>query len=614
MSWGLSVLVGVITAAVGAVVAGFVATLAVGWYRISGFEAGSAAFVVSFAILGILVGFIIGVIASRTIGSGVSPSFLRALGVSHAALFAIAAIVGVSARLLADVPPTIDAETLMLAVEVRWPEGHAMSPASLAAEPFLRLGSVTASHTLRASSRGPLWYEDAHLVDGRWVAPGAVDIFTTRGRLVLDIVLDSATTHGFLIPLSGRPGRDDFVWTEWYPQARPGDPPLPNGFTYRYRVQKRSEPVRAQVFGPFEVRTIASGFFDQMLDGSTVLATNGEFAIMHRGQPVSVDAMASDPTGSDSTSADSTSTGARLERADAVSLIGGSQPALLAHFTGDNGQSGACYLMTDEAGRLRSLYGPSCGDAVGSILTSDTVAFGKGRPVPRGRINRVAFETPGLYSSGGSVLDTRRLAVHPYTFPEDFSIFPAVAPLGISPDERSFVRFGSHYDGGNRTSIAVVDFVGRRSYLLPIDEARMRYATLDAIDPAWLMHHFEWQKGSDGVDALVERKEFVPIPYHGRYAMADSWWLEPAREGLRDAVIDWLVTEFKGERVPVDSFAYERPVRIGDQTINVAYGGSGQYVSVSLPSGVTDRALLEKITQRLDAALATGKYDSLFGK
>ena len=370
-------------------------------------------------------------------------------------------------------------------------------------------------------------------------------------------------------------------------------------------MQKRSEPVRTEAVGPFEVQTIASYFFDEMLDSQTVLATMAEFTIRHRGKPVTVDAR----------SEDATSTGKPLGTANGVAVIHGAQPALLAHFTDSDNPSGACYVLAGESDAVRSVYVPRCEFANGSILTSDTAAFRNGdRRVPRGRINRIAFEAPGVYSVGGSVLDTRRLAVHAYAFPESFSIFPDVSPLGISPDGRSFVRFGSHYDGDNQTSVAVADFVGNRSYLLPVDVSRMRYATLDDIDPAWLMHPFEWRTGADGVDALVERTGFVPIPYHCRLATTESYWFEPAREPLRDAVIDFLVTEFKGRRVPVDSFAYEHPVSIDGQTINVAFGGSGNYVSVSLPSGATDRKLLETVVRRLDEVMATGKYDSMFGK
>lgn len=602
MSWSSSIFVGVLTGIVGLVASALVASLAAMWYRVPSFEAQSAAFVIGLAILGGLVGFLIGIITSRVIPD---PGFWKALGNANGILLGIIAIVGGAARLLADVPPTLDGEELMLAVEIRWPASHTTSPAALPGEPSLTLGSITRmSHTQRATSRGPLWTSDAKLVDGRWVAPGAVDIFTTRGQLSIVAMLDSTTNPGFIIPLSGRPGKNDLQWTEWYPHGRPGAPPLADGFQYRYRVQKRSDPVRIETSGPFEVQTIASYFFDETLDGKTVLATMGQFAIKHRGKPVAVDAKASD----------STSAEGHLDRADGVAVIGGSRPALLAHFTGASG-SGACYILTEESERLQTVNVPDCAYASGSILTSDSTAFRNGdRKVPRGRIDRVTFERAGLYGVGGSVLDSRRLAVRPYKLPDMFSIFPDVSPLGISPDERSFVRFGSHYNGENQTSIVVTDFVGNRSYLLPVDEARMRYATLDAIDPPWLMHHFAWQKGSDGVDSLVERKGFVPLPYHFRFTGTSGYWLEPARQPLRDAVIDFLVSEFKGKRVPVESYAFEHPVKIGGDTINVAYGESAYYVSVSLPRGVTDTQLLEAIVHRFDAALATGKYDAMFGK
>ena len=609
MSWSSSIFVGILTAIIGLIASALVASLAASWYRVPSFEAQSAAFVVSLAILGFLVGLAVGIITTRVMAANGAGGFLKSLGSANAILLGLIAVVGITARLLADVPPTLDGDALMLAVEVRWPESQATSPASVPGEPTIILGSVTRGHVQRASSTGPLWTSDAHLVEGRWVAPGAVDIFTTRGRLVLSVQLESAPSFGFLLPMSGTPGRNDLEWTEWMPHARPGAPPLPNGFTYRYRVQKWTEPIRTEAVGPFEVHTMASHFYNETVNGKTVLATTGRFAIRHRGQPVAVA-----DTGSDSAG---TSPSRRLDGVDGVAVIGGPQPALLAHFVDSNG-SGPCYVLTENAGQLRTIHVPGCAYADGSVLTSDTATFRSGaRQVARGRVNRLTFETPGLYEVGGCVVDTRRMAVHAYTFPDSFSLFPAVSPLGISPDERSFVRFGSVWEAAtnqNHTSIAVVDFVGRRSYVLPVDEARMRYPKLEVIDPAWLMHHFAWEKGEDGVESLVERKGFVPLPYHGTLTEASGYWLEPAKVGLRDAILDFLVAEFKGERVPVESYAYEYPVKIDGHVVNVAYGGTGNYVAVSLPRDATDQTLLITITKRLDAELATGKYDSLFGK
>jgi hypothetical protein len=614
MSWSSSMFVGVLTAVVGLLASGFVANLAVGWYRVSTFEAGAAAFVIGFALLGLVVGFIVGVITSRVVAGGTDPGFLKSLGSSQAILLGLVAVVGGSARLLADVPPRIDGEELMLAVEVRWPEGHTELPVTLAGEPYVRLGSVTRANTQRVSRRGPLYTEDARLVDGRWVAPGAVDIFTTRGRFVLDIVLDSSTSYGFLTPLSGAPGRKDMQWTEWYPRPRPGGPPLPNGFTYRYRVQRNSEPVRVETFGPFRVATIVSGFFDELVDGKTRLGAGSEFTIEHGGKPLVVQGTASDSDGGTAIP-----TAVSLSRADDISAIAAPHPTLLAHFVGRS-SADACYLVSDHSGAIRAERVPDCAGASSvSVLTSDSGVFraADALRLPRGRFERARFATPGLFLVGRSVVDTRSLAVHTFDLPNDFSLVPSVQPLGVSPDERSFARFGYAEHSDTNPAVLVTDAVANHTYVLPIDRARMRFANLETFDPAWLLHHFAWQRGGNGVDSLVERKGFVPIPYHGEMSISDTYRayrLEPATEGLRTALIDFLVTDMKAERVPVDSGAYVHPVKIDGRTVEVAYGSGPSYLSISMESGVTDLTLLEAIGRRIDAALATGKYDALFGR
>jgi hypothetical protein len=609
MSWSLSMFVGVLTAIVGLLASGFVANLAVGWYRIPSFEAGSAAFVVMFALLGLVVGFIVGLVTSRVVAGGADPGFLKALGSSQAILLGMVAVVGGSARLLADVPPTIDGEALMLAVEVRWPEGHTESPAALTGEPYLRLGSITRSNTQRASSRGPLYTQDAHLVDGRWVAPGVVDIFTTRGRFVIDVVLDSATNYGFLTPLSGAPGKKNMKWTDWYPRARPGSPPPPNGFTYRYRVQRTSEPVRVETFGPFRIVTIASSFFDQQINGKTRLGTVAEFAIEHDGKPLVIQGTTPDSAGATTP----------LSRADDISAVAGPHPTLLAHFVGGT-SSDTCHLVSDQAGSIQTALLPDCsGNSSVSLLTSDAAVFRAAheQQTPRGQFDRSKFASPGLYLAGHSVLDTRRLAIHTFALPDDFSLVPSVPPLGVSPDERSFARFGYAEHSEANPVVLVTDAVANHAYMLPIDRARMRFADLDVLDPAWLLHHFAWQRGANGADSLVERKDFVPIPYHGELSVSDTYRayrLQPAREGLRTALVDFLVAEMKAERLPADSGAYVYPVKINGQTVEIAYGSNPGYVAVSMPTGNTDMTLVQAIARHLDTALATGRYDALFGK
>src|SRR5690242_12737086 len=134
MSWLSSFFVGVLTGIVGLVVSGFIASQAVGWYRISSFEAQSAAFTASMAVLGCMIAFVIGVITSRVMPN---PAFLKALGSASAIMLVLAGFVAGTARLLADVPPEIDGETLMLAVQLRWPASQTESPATIPGEPSL---------------------------------------------------------------------------------------------------------------------------------------------------------------------------------------------------------------------------------------------------------------------------------------------------------------------------------------------------------------------------------------------------------------------------------------------------------------------------------------------
>src|SRR5512138_176683 len=59
MSWLASLAIALATAAGGLVLGGYLASLAVGWYRVSSFEGGSGYFVVVFALLGFGVGLVV---------------------------------------------------------------------------------------------------------------------------------------------------------------------------------------------------------------------------------------------------------------------------------------------------------------------------------------------------------------------------------------------------------------------------------------------------------------------------------------------------------------------------------------------------------------------------
>ncbi|MEO7362196.1 MAG: hypothetical protein ABI120_17835, partial [Gemmatimonadaceae bacterium] len=129
MSWLGTIFTAIVTAAIGTLVSGYFANLAVRWYRISGFEGGSGYFVVGLALCGLVAGLVIGLIVSRIVAASANPSVLLALLYSAVIMLVVSGSAAGTARVLADIPPTLDGETLMLQLEARWPTTRVESPA-----------------------------------------------------------------------------------------------------------------------------------------------------------------------------------------------------------------------------------------------------------------------------------------------------------------------------------------------------------------------------------------------------------------------------------------------------------------------------------------------------
>ena len=349
--------------------------------------------------------------------------------------------------------------------------------------------------------------------------------------------------------------------------------------SYRYRVVKVSQPIRTETIGPFEVATIASGFFEVQHD---------EHDAQRRQCANSRCAIAASRWSSTRRSIEQRFDGT-VDHFDNVALLAGPRSAVLLA-TGTFRGTGQCFVVVENGDRPRVEHLTECGiETLGDRLTTDTALFHAGCQAKAGAgKNRsrelraagtcftsvAAYSTRGNSSSTGST-PTRTVSNNPY-----------LPPFGFSPDERSFVTYATTSDSPPAPLVVVTDFVANRTYTLPIDPARMRYAKLESLDPAWLNHHFVWQRGRDGVDRLIERPGFVPIPYHGELSVERggnrTYRLDKATEALRGALIEFIVKEFCGARQPADSGAYEVPVKIGARIVNVAFSSGSDYVSVSM--------------------------------
>ncbi|MBK9547549.1 MAG: hypothetical protein IPO52_00210 [Gemmatimonadetes bacterium] len=596
MTWLASIAVAILSGLLTMVAAGFVATLAVDWHRISSFEGNSGYFVVGLGLVGLVGGLLVGFVVSRYLG----PGFFKALGVALLITCSCIGLIGGISRLMADVPPTLGGETVALAVEFRWPAGQPL-PAADSAEWFLRLHSATGG-TLRTSRNGPLWREDARMEDGRWIVPGAVSLFTERGDRIIDVVPDSILKNGFRVPIGRSPKRSQLEWSEWLPR-KPGD----DGITFRFRVVPANQPLRTEAFGPFEVTTIARWLGEVTYAGQPPMwSATAEFRIRHRGQPVVIPHRP-----------DSVETVTPVELATAVAAVRGPTPALMVQVTIEQGV-GTCYLLVSTAGAPRIERVGSCVHPMQlAPLTNDAAELATTTLMPEGRFDRTSFARSRYYLLANHLFDSETMTLRPYDSADQSQLIDRLPPIGIAPDAQSFVRAEWDRDTTGKLVLAVTRLDGGPRYRMSVDAARMRYFVIDHVDQAWLQRHFEWRHEPGHLDSLVPRASFAPMPYRGTLSTASDYReyrLGPALPGLRPAVIDWLVAEFKAERVTSDESAFAQEVKIGETVLHVSYSPDGEsHVGIWMDRG-PDTRLVAEIARRLDAALATYRFDQFIGQ
>jgi len=604
MSWIASFLVALLAAAVGLVLGGFIASHAVSWYRISSFEGASGYFVVSIALVGFVAAFVIGLVASRIVAASASPGAWHAIGWSQLTVIGLAAIIAGIARLNADVPPKLDGEELLLMVELRWPTTQATSPATDTTPRRLKLYS-SRNHVARTSRDGALWMEDAHQVDGRWVVPGAVSVFTSRGDRVLMVDPPFAGMHGFLVPLPAWPKKAQLQWSEWIPRARDGSAPLPDGFQIRFKVLPSTQPVRVQTFGPWEIATVADGFYDYNVGGRpSALAAIARFLVRYRGKPVTIDWKSDDASDS-----------AHFDRFESVALLPGAPDALLVHSATED-QSGPLYLLTGDGDKAKSEFvAESQPLDAATLLTNDEAEFkrAKGTETVPGWIDRTTFARPGEFLYQESVVSTQPAAVHHFKPTSTGTIDVNLPPLGVSPDGHRFVRIG--WNEENTRVLIVTDVTSGERTLVPFDQARMRFSQVGLLDPTWLAHYWMWTRGNNGEYTLEARSGVTPLPWKGLLTppahSTPEYQVGPAGEQMFEAMASFLTTEMGATRTPEDQAASGWQAHLNGTILHLFDNTSEHHVTIYLDQG-GDTKVLAAIAERFDAALATGKYDALF--
>ena len=587
VSWFASFAIALVTGLVAMFAGGFVADLCVGWYRISSFEGASGYFVILMAILSGGAGTVVGLIIARAVAAVPAMNALKAAGLALACVLCVAGGVAGAARLLADVPPEIDGEQLYLLIELRWPEGQ-RPPTSERGQGTVRLGTLSGA-TLRRDESGPLFLEDARQEQGRWIVPGVVEIFTTRGTPVVNVFVGQTQVTSLLPPLRRLPRREDLAWSEW---QKPHHVQVPGWIpvSYRFRVSPRTAPARSQRIGPFTIETIVKHF--GTFSDDDALGAVSTFRLQEAGHALLTDRQIDD------VAVVSTAPWALLVKdGEGCRLVKQGQPV-------DSSLPAEPCELAPPLSSLLALRSP------GSAPTPSP------RPV-HGWLDTVTFRTPGLYLAGAALLDTRTLVLTANGWPSEPSRQQDVPPLALSPDERTIVWFspGNGYD--TPPVIAARRLDNGATSTLPIDRARMRYRTpLLDMTPDWFAHHFEWVRDADGADVVHARADVVPLPYRG--ALSDgkpgdyqTYQLSPGGRPLRDAVYDILVKEFHGTPREEEPATVDMPrVEIDGVVYGVTYSRGGDTVTVTTYK--TRPEAMARLAARLDAIAASGRLDSLF--
>lgn len=608
MSWLASIVIGVLTAVIGAIAAGTIAALAADWYSVPSREGASGFFVLGFILLAIIVGFIVGMIASRMVAAHPDPGFFKALGYAQLVMLGTIGVIGGIARLLADVGPTIGGKELMVNVEFRWPRGQ--EPPAAKEQWWVELGSVR-NHVQRNSEEGPVWREDARLEDGYWIVPGAVNLYTSRGDRTLTLRPDSLMPNGYLANIPAWPGRKSLEWSEWFPKQRDGGPPPPNEFRFRWRLVQAGAPLRTQRFGDFEVVMLPQSVGSVTYEGSPrTWSVYGSYAIRYKGKPVTIQGRQLDGD-----------TASQYTEATAVALLPGTQPALLVLVNTDQGY-GEITLLAPAGDSVRTEYvahGP--GIDAGEALTNDATVFSRiaGRTSSAGQVDTIAYAAPGLFLFKDAILDTRSNTIRRFSIERLENMIDRIHPLALSPDEKSYARLAynrdvNNYDD-NSNILEVTNTVTGAHHSVPLDKYAMRWGEFEDLTPESINHYFTWVKDKAGDDSLVPREKVKPLPYRGRTRVQDDYQeyrVHLAKETLRPAVIDWLVQEFKGEAQPQDSLSdYSREVTVDGKVVHVSWSADDKHVGIWMDRG-KDVGMVSVIGNRLNEALATGRFDSHF--
>jgi hypothetical protein len=238
MNWGTTIGVALFTAIIGAAAATYLTSLCIDWYRLRSHEGADLGYFIIFVPLGLLVGFFLAIIIARKF-----TGFWPALGMSCGVFLALCVGIGVVARMYGEVAPELDGDSLMLQVELRCPRGWQPDDEARRVEGrSCQLQPIGPGFRVAPSIQGNVDWKRAEQIDGQWVVPCEVSLFSSRDNRLVAMNLGKTWVE-FNLRLPGNPSAENQKWSLWIKDGfsqETGKPPTTD-YAYRYRVKRVSE-------------------------------------------------------------------------------------------------------------------------------------------------------------------------------------------------------------------------------------------------------------------------------------------------------------------------------------------------------------------------------------
>jgi hypothetical protein len=237
MKWPAALLIGVLSAIFGMVIAAAVAEYVMQAHEVSNFE-GARGFAVVFIFMPI--GFLTGLVSGTVVGRlwkgrrGGFSGFAMRQGIALAVVGALIAGTGGISLLTIDTPPLIDGHELKLEYEVRLPRGMPV-PEDLAASDLRTSLFATESDNQYAD----IAFDRVRREDDRLIVPASVMLQSKSPTRTVLFGFDFESSQVFDLKLRGVPRREDVNWTDWITAKRDVKAvEIPEGKRYeiRYRI------------------------------------------------------------------------------------------------------------------------------------------------------------------------------------------------------------------------------------------------------------------------------------------------------------------------------------------------------------------------------------------